>query len=297
MTDQLTTIAVLGTGIMGSGMARNLASSGFAVRAWNRTPAKAAPLADLGVTVAPTSAEAVAGADLVLTMLFDAEATIAVLDEARLALTPGTTLIQCATVGIDGCQRLGELAAELGLVYVDAPVMGTRQPAWEGNLVILASGPPSARARVEPVFEAIGRKVIWAGPAGQGSRLKLALNGWVVTLVEGVAEALTLAQALDVSGDLVLEALRGGPLDSVYLQSKGTMMLTGDFTPSFTLSAATKDARFITEAARAAGLDLGVLEAARRHMETAMDAGHGDLDLAAMYLPRSATATAPGESR
>jgi 3-hydroxyisobutyrate dehydrogenase len=283
MTDQ-PTVALLGTGTMGAGMARNIAGAGLPLRVWNRTRAKAEPLAEVGATVADSAADAVRGADVVITMLFDAESVEAALGDARDGLGAGTLLLQQSTVGVAGADRLAGLAAELGLVYVDAPVLGTKKPAEDGALVVLASGPDDARARVEPVLEAIGSRTVWVGEAGQGTRLKLVANSWVLTVVEGIAEALTLATSLGVEPRQFLDVVKGGAMDAPYVQLKGAAMLAGDFAPAFGLDGAAKDAGLIVEAARAAGADLGVLEAVQQHLARALDAGYGDLDMSATYL-------------
>lgn len=272
-------VALLGTGIMGRGMARNIVEAGIPLTVWNRTPAKAA---DLGADVARTPAEAVAGASVVITILADARVVEQVVREA--APAPGTVWLQQATVGVDGCARLEQVAADLDLVYVDAPVLGTKGPAEAGALTVLASGPDEVRDAVTPVLDAIGAKTVWLGEAGMGSRLKLVVNSWVLTVVEGVAESLTLARALGLDPQQFLDVVRGGPLDAAYVQVKGAAMLNGELAPQFPLWGAAKDARLIEEAGREAGIDLAVIEAARRHFELAMADGHGDLDMAATYL-------------
>lgn len=283
MTDQ-PTVALLGTGTMGAGMARNIAAAGIPLRVWNRTREKAEPLADAGAQVAASPADAVRGADVVLTMLFDADSVESALTEAREGLAPGTILLQQSTVGVAGTDRLLALADDLGLVYVDAPVLGTKKPAEEGALVVLASGPESARPSVEPVLDAIGSRTLWVGEAGQGTRLKLVANSWVLTVVEGIAEALTLAKALGVEPQRFLDVIKGGAMDAPYVQLKGKAMLEGDFTPAFGLDGAAKDARLIVEAARAAGADVAVIEAVQQHFARALEAGYGDRDMAATYL-------------
>ncbi len=283
MTDQ-PTVALLGTGVMGAGMARNIAAAKLPLRVWNRTREKAQPLADAGATVCDSAAEAVEGADVVLTMLFDVDSVAAVLREAAPGLRAGTAWLQTATVGVEGCDRLAGLAEELGLVYVDSPVLGTRKPAEDGTLVVLASGPEEARPVVAPVCEAIGSRVMWLGEAGAGSRLKLVANSWVLTVVEGIAESLTLAKALGLDPQQFLDVVKGGAMDAPYVQLKGSAMLVGEFATAFGLDGAAKDAELIVEAARAAGADLAVIEAVRDHFVRAREAGHGDKDLAATYL-------------
>jgi 3-hydroxyisobutyrate dehydrogenase len=278
------TVALLGTGIMGAGMARNIAAAGLPLRVWNRTREKAEPLAETGAEVTESPTDAVRGADVVVTMLFDADAVAKTLEEARDGLGQGAVLLQQSTVGVDGADRLAGVAEKLGLVYVDAPVLGTRKPAEEGALTVLASGPAEVRDRVEPVLDAIGSRTIWLGAAGQGSRLKLVANSWVLTVVEGIAESLTLARALGVEPAAFLDVVKGGAMDAPYVQLKGSAMLEGNFEPAFGLDGAAKDAGLIVAAARAAGADLAVLEAVQGHLARAVDAGHGGLDMAATYL-------------
>jgi 3-hydroxyisobutyrate dehydrogenase len=283
MTDQ-PTVALLGTGTMGAGMARNIAAAGIPLKVWNRTREKAEPLAEAGAVVAESPAEAVRDADIVITMLFDADSVETALDQARDGLKQGAVLLQQSTVGVEGADRLAARAEELGLVYVDAPVLGTKKPAEDGALVILASGPDEARDVVAPVFEAIGSRTVWVGAAGQGTRLKLVANSWVLTVVEGIAESLALARALGVEPRRFLEVVKGGAMDAPYVQLKGSAMLDGDFTPAFGLDGAAKDAGLIVEAARAAGADLAVIEAVQQHFARALDAGYGDRDMAATFL-------------
>ena len=284
MADAGLTVAVLGVGTMGAGMARNLAAAGFELRVWNRGRERADALADVAASVADTPADAVRGADVVLTVLWDAASVADVLAEAAPGLAPGTLWIQSSTVGVDGAAELADVAAEHGLVYVDAPVLGTKGPAEQGTLVVLASGPDDARDRCAPLFAAIGSRTVWVGAAGQASRLKLVANAWVLTAVEGIAECLTLAGGLGLDPALFLEAVRGGAMDAPYVGLKGRAMLAGEFDPAFALSGAAKDAGLIVAAARAAGADVAVIEQVRAHLDRAVDAGHGDLDIGATYL-------------
>jgi 3-hydroxyisobutyrate dehydrogenase len=278
------TVALLGTGTMGAGMARNIAAAGLPLRVWNRTPERARPLTDAGATVAESPAGAVRGADVVVTMLFDADSVESTISAAREGLSPGTVWLQQSTVGVEGTDRLAALAADLDLVFLDAPVLGTRKPAEDGTLVVLASGPDEARDTVAPILDAIGSRTVWLGEAGQATRLKLVANSWVLTVVEGIAEALTLASALGVDPHRFLDVVKGGAMDAPYVQLKGAAMLEGDFAPSFGLDGAAKDAGLIVDAARAAGADVAVIEAVQQHFARALAAGHGDKDLSATYL-------------
>ncbi|MFE9780199.1 NAD(P)-dependent oxidoreductase [Streptomyces sp. NPDC005775] len=277
-------VAVLGTGIMGSGMARSLLRAGLDVRVWNRTHEKATPLAADGATVADTAAEAVRGADVILTALNDSTAVAAALTAASDGVHRGQILLQSSTVGPDATAELAQRAVDLGLVYLDAPVSGTRQPAEQGALTVLVSGPSAARAATGPVLDAIGQRTVWvAEEPGAASRLKLVVNAWVINMVGGVAECLNLAEGLGVDPRTFLDVMKGGPLDTAYLQGKSAAVLSGDLTPSFALSTALKDTRLILEAAGHAGVRLDLTQASAARFERAEAAGHGGEDMIATY--------------
>jgi 3-hydroxyisobutyrate dehydrogenase len=273
-------VGFLGTGIMGAPMVRNLRRAGHDVRVWNRTRAKAEPLAQDGATIAATPAEAVAGVEVVVTMLADGPAVESVMAEAASAAT-GATWWQASTVGIAAHERLAAIAAEHGLGIVDGPVLGTRLPAELGKLVVLASGEDADVERCAPLFEAVAAKTIRLGAAGEGTRLKLVLNHWIAGLVALLGETVAFAEAIDVDPAQFLATIDGGPLDSAYAQMKGKAMLERSYDPSFTLALAAKDVRLVLEAAETAGLSLGLAPAIGERFAAAIDAGHGDEDLAA----------------
>lgn len=273
-------VAILGTGTMGAPMAVNIAAAGHEVRAWNRSRERADPLAEHGVHVAGSPAEAVEGAELVVTMLSDGDAVEAV--AADLAFPDGAVWAQMSTVGVEATQRLVQRAASAGVPIVDAPVLGTKAPAEQGRLTVIAAGAPEARERCEPVFDAVGaRTVVLADEPGAATQMKLVLNAWLVALVEGLAEAIALAEGLDVDPAKFLEIIDGGPLGPPYAKMKGTMMIERSYEPSFSLALAAKDARLALDAAAASGLELPALEAIRAQLEKAVEQGHGDADMAA----------------
>ncbi|QNN54562.1 NAD(P)-dependent oxidoreductase [Nocardioides mesophilus] len=277
------TVALLGTGAMGAGMARNIAAAGIPLRVWNRSTDRARPLAESGAKVCDSVAEAVDGADVVITMLWDADSVEQTLREAAGSFAAGAVLLQTTTVGVDGAAQLDKVAAELGLVHLDAPVLGTKGPAEQGNLVVLASGPEDARDRVDAVLEAIGSRTLWVGGAGAGSRLKLAANAFVLSLTGAVAQSLALTRALGLDPQLFLDALAGGPLDAPYVRIKGGAMLAEQYAPAFGIEGGVKDADLILEAARGNDLDPVVLQAVRDQLVRVLEAGHTDEDIAAVY--------------
>lgn len=274
-------VAVIGTGTMGAGMARSLQREGHEVRAWNRTRSKAEPLADDGITVADSIAEAVQGADAALTMLFDVESVLANGDELTGALGDGVWL-QTATVGPDGMGRIAAAYPDANLL--DCPVLGTKQPAEQGKLVPLVSGDPALVERVQPVLDAIASKTVVAGTElGQGSRLKLACNAWLFSLTAAAAQSIALAEALGLDGSLFLQTIEGGPVDSPYAQLKGGMMLKGDWTPSFEIDGGRKDLGLIADAIRGNGVDPRLIEQVKALFDAAStEQGHGGDDLAAV---------------
>jgi 3-hydroxyisobutyrate dehydrogenase len=277
-------LAVLGTGTMGAPMARNLLRAGHQVTVWNRSPDRAEALVADGATAAGSPAEAVAGAEVVLTMLFDLDATRSVVEEAADALAEDVVWLQTGTVGPDGTAELAQLASTRGIGLLDAPVLGSRKPAEDGTLVVLASGDPQLRERATPVLDAISSKVVWAGDApGAASALKLACNAWVLSLTAATAQSLALARALQLDASLFLEAIAGGATDSAYAQTKGPAMLAADFTPAFGLDGAVKDLGLILDAARVSGVHTGLLEALQQAYTGASARGHGADDIAAVY--------------
>jgi 3-hydroxyisobutyrate dehydrogenase len=262
---------------MGAPMARNLAAAGFGVRAWNRTAQKARGIE--GVEAFDDAAEAVAGADFVATILSDGDAV----EETVRDLEFGDAVwLQMSTVGIAATERLMSLAD--GVPFVDAPVVGTKQPAEEGKLVVLASGPREAREHAKPAFEAVAARVVELGEAGEGTRLKLVINSWLVILLQGLAETIAFAEATGVDPQVFLDTIDGGPTGPPYAALKGKMMIARKFDPAFSLALARKDAALVLEAAERHGFDAPLVELVARKMDEAIDAGHGDEDMAATFF-------------
>lgn len=284
-------VALLGTGIMGSGMARNVAAAGHPVVVWNRTREKAEALAGAGIEVADTPAAAAAGADLLVTVLFDADATEAVVTgpDGAFAAEHGPGLwVQSATVGLD-YEHLASLARAAGVTYLDAPVLGTKGPARAGELVTLLAGAAEARQRALPVIEAWSSKIILlGGEPGPASRMKLLVNTWLAVLDVGLAEVLTLAGQLGVPGRDFLDTLEGGALWAPYLGIKGELMIDQDFEPHFPLVGLHKDLDLSRAAGNVAPGELPVLDGVLDALQGALEAGLGDRDMAAVIeaLPR-----------
>jgi 3-hydroxyisobutyrate dehydrogenase len=248
---------------MGRAFAVNLAAAGFAVSGYNRT--RRADVEELDFPVSTDAATAVGGADVVIAMLTDAAATSAVLlaPQALEALEPGAIVVNSATIGVT---EVGELARALAearpdLVFVDAPVSGSKVPAEQAAVTILASSDADdemLRARLAPVFDAIGRRTVWLGPTGAGSAMKIVVNTWLVHVMQGIAETALLAERLGIDPQAIADTLSGGPLDTPYAAAKLRKIGSGDHSTEMALSLGAKDARLAVEAG--AGLDLPVSE-------------------------------------
>jgi 3-hydroxyisobutyrate dehydrogenase len=278
----MTTVAVLGTGKMGAGMARQLLQHGHSVRVWNRSRDKAEPLADAGATVAGDPAEAVRGAEVVVTMLYDAASVAEVLEQAAPGLAEGVVLVQSSTVGLD-IDGVAAAAERVGVRLVDAPVLGTRKPAEDGTLVVLASGDPALRAVVDPVLDAIGSRTLWvADEVGPASRLKLVCNSWVGALTAATAQSVALAEGLGLDPRLFLDAIAGSASDSAYAHLKGGAMISGEMPVAFDVDGVRKDTTLIRAAAEHAGVATDLVIAVQALFDRASEAGNGAEDMAAV---------------
>jgi 3-hydroxyisobutyrate dehydrogenase len=303
MTEQgsETRVAVLGTGIMGSAMARNLVRAGLPTTVWNRSPSAFAPLVEAGARAAASPAEAVRDAQVVITMLPTADVASSVMFDAGVweALPSGAVWAQMGTVGVDETIELARRlsAVRSDVLYVDAPVSGSKGPAEQGKLLILASGPAEAEPIARAPFSAIGRKTLWLGDVGQGSRMKIVVNAYMAILIEGVAEALELASRLGLDADQLAEAIDGGPLDAPIADAKLHKMEQRDYAADFPLRWAVKDVDLALEAA---GSDPPALLAALSpQWHAAVDAGLGrkDVSAARLALARGGGAAGAGARR
>src|SRR5258708_15873404 len=275
-------VAVLGTGIMGAGMARSLLRSGLDVIVWNRSRGRAAPLAADGAQVAGTAAGAVAGADAVVTMLWDGGSVAEVMTAALPAAPDGVLWAQTSTVSLhDAGVRLPALARRYGARYVDAPVLGTRQPAEDGKLLVLAAAPGPLRDLVTPLFDAIAGRTVWVSERpGDSTRLKLVANSWVGTIVAATAQAIAFAEALGLDPQGFLDTVRGGAVDTPFVHLKGQATIAGEFPPSFTVAGAVQATALIVPTMRDAGTDATLIDAVACQFGKAADGGHGGEDMA-----------------
>lgn len=284
-------VAVVGLGTMGAGMARSLLRNGHDVRVWNRTPDKAAPLVEAGAIQATSVAEAVTTANIIITMLFDADAVLDVAGDITEAARPDAIWMQCSTIGVDVWPELSRRCGTT-LRLIDAPVLGTKQPAENGALVVLAAGPADAVAEAAPVFDAIGNRLVSVGPeVGQASALKLVCNSWLATLTAGAAQGIALAEALGLDPQLFLDTIQGGTQDAPYLQRKGAQMIAGTYPEGFGVAAALKDVALAQQASSSVGVPTELLDALSALLHRAVERSDGHDDVAAIRRAFDASTT------
>jgi 3-hydroxyisobutyrate dehydrogenase len=274
-------VAVIGVGTMGHGMAASALRAGLPTTVWDRTPSATRNLAALGAQVAESAADAARRAAIVVTMVPDADAVIATArDEGMLAaLAPGSIWVQMSTIGVAGIERVAALVEQErpDVTLVDAPVSGSKGPAEQGELLIFASGPDDARARVTPLFDALGRQTLWVGPVGTGTRVKVINNTWLAFGAEAVDASVALAHRLGVDTGTMVDALEAGPLVSPWQSAKLARVVNGDFSPQFALRLALKDVRLALDAA---GDDqFPALRCLADEWQQAVATGLGDQDL------------------
>jgi 3-hydroxyisobutyrate dehydrogenase len=279
-------VAVIGVGTMGSAFARRLLGAGMRVSVWDRTPSVAASFAKAGAVIAATPEEAVREADVVITMVPTIAAIEETMPRALAALPHGAIWLQMSTIGVDGTERAIALAKEHrpDVVFVDAPVSGSKTPAEEGKLLILASGPAAALDTLAPVFSALGQKTMRWERAGNGSRMKLVLNTWLAVLGEGIAETAVLAQSLGVSLTDVSACIGSTALSAPWALSKLDKIERGAFEPDFSLALASKDLHLALDAANRANQKLPMAQSIATQWESALQTGLGDRDVIGAYL-------------
>jgi 2-hydroxy-3-oxopropionate reductase len=283
----MTTVAVIGLGIMGGPMAANLLAAGYDVVGYNRSSDKVEKLVSRGGRGAADVAEAVRDADVVLTVLPDSpdvEAVVlgegGVLDAAK----AGTLLIDASTIRPDVSVRLAEAARARGLRAVDAPVSGGEAGAIEGTLSIMVGGTADDVAAARPVLEAVGSTVVHVGPAGSGQTVKAANQLIVAGTIQLVAEALVFLEAHGVDTEAAVEVLAGGLAGNRILDRKAAGMITRQFRPGFRVDLHHKDLGIVTSAAREAGVAIPVGALVAQLMGALCAEGHGSLDHSALLL-------------
>jgi len=279
------TMALLGTGFMGSPMALRLLSAGFKLTVWNRTPGKTKEAVQAGAVQAPTSTEAVAGASVVISMLTGAPAFEEVFFASRTAeaISPGAVVIDMSTTSPAVARDFASRLRPRKIDYIDAPVSGGTKGAAAGTLAIMAGGDEQLIARLAPVFKPMGN-VRRIGPTGTGQLCKLANQAIVAVTIGAVAEALVIAEKGGADPAAVREALRGGFADSRILSEHGKRMIDRNFTPGGVVSNQIKDLNALQKLAGELGVTLPLTTTVQQLFDHLGATGGMDLDHAALFL-------------
>jgi 3-hydroxyisobutyrate dehydrogenase len=281
MADNRPKLAVLGLGTMGRAMAGSALRNGIPTVVWNREPGVARRMADQGAEVATSPADAVKAANMAITMVTDAQAvTTIAIDLGMLeALPAGAVWAQMSTIGLEGTASISSTVERQrpDVLFLDAPVSGSKVPAEQGKLIIFASGSEQARPTAEPVFDAIGQRTVWLGQVGMGSRMKLVNNTLLAFAAEGVANSLALARKLGLEVGSVRDAFEGGPLVSPWMAGKLSRIEDDNYSPEFPLTLALKDVHLALE--QADPQRFTALASLAREWEDIEQQGLGDQDV------------------
>lgn len=281
-------IAFLGLGLMGGGMARRLLGAGFSVTVFNRTPARAEPLAAAGARVAGSPREAAAGAEVVFSMVADDAASRAMWlgpDGAIAGAARGAVLVECSTLTVAWVQELAQAAAAAGAECIDAPVTGSKNQAAAGELNFLTGGNAAALETIRPALNAMGRSVTHLGPTGSGALLKLINNFLAGVHVAATAEAVAWIERTELDRAQAIAFLSDSAVGSPVTKTVAARMCAPDFTPNFFLRLMAKDLGYASGEAAKAGQQLTSAAMARDVFQRAIAAGHGDKDMSAVVEP------------
>jgi len=278
-------VGFMGLGIMGTAMASNVLKAGYPLLVYNRTPARTAPLVRLGAEAAASPRALAQAADVIIAMVTGPEALNDLLfgpEGAAQALGPDQVFIQMSSVSPSYTRELARKLEATGAAFIDAPVSGSKKPAEEGTLVILAGGEPEQVAAATPLLSTMGKKVVYCGPAGQGAMMKMMINLLLGLMMEGFAEALNFGKAGGLDFDAMLEVVSSGPLNCGLYQMKAEPLRRGDFPPAFPLKHMTKDLKFLVDTAYETGASMPVGHLLLHLYRLGVSQDLGDLDVAAI---------------
>jgi 3-hydroxyisobutyrate dehydrogenase len=283
-----TRVTLIGLGTMGTGMAGRLIAAGFPLTVFNRNASKAEALVKAGATLAASPRDAAAGADVVLSMLSDDDAARQVWlgDHGVISgAKRGAILIECSTVSPGWIRELAAAAATAGCELLDAPVTGSKPQAAAGQLVFLAGGSAAALDTARPVLAAMSKDIIHLGPTGSGAMMKLINNFVCGVQVTALAEAIAFIERTDLDPAKAVAVLTEGAPGSPMVKTLSGRMTARDYTPNFMLKLLTKDVTYAIAEARKLAIPLATAEATVGVLKTAIDAGHGEQDMASVIEP------------
>lgn len=283
-----TRVAVLGLGLMGSGMVRRLLAAGMEVSIYNRTPERARPLAAEGARAASTPREAAEGADVIVGIVADDNASRSIwmgTDGALEGTRAGAIIIESSTLTVGWVRQLAEAAREREIDFLDAPVTGSKVQAAAGQLLFLVGGSTDVLDRARPVLGPMSRDIVHIGPSGSGALIKLVNNFLCGVQAASLGEAMAFLEKGGLDRDKTLEILLQGAPGSPLVKLLADRMARHDYTPNFALQLMMKDLQYASIEAEQLGLQLTTAPAAEEVFRKAVDAGHGEADMSAVVEP------------
>ena len=283
----MSTVAFIGLGAMGSRMAANLIAGGFKLRVWNRDKAKAKPLADKGATLAASVADAVKGAEFVVSIVSDDVATREVMLGAGGvigAAAAGTIVLDCSTNTPGMAREVAKAAAARKVLYLDSPVLGSLPQAQGKELVIMVGGDQAAFEKAQPVFAAMGRMTRYMGESGTGASIKLVNNMLSASLMAALGEAAQVIEAARLDPKAAAEVLGEGAVGCRVVKGKLPKMLARDFSAQFHLELMDKDVRYFLQLAGEVDRAAPIASLVRSQFQSARRNGLGKLDSSAVFL-------------
>lgn len=278
-------IGFIGLGIMGDPMSRNILKAGFPLTVYNRSAEKMEPLIQAGANRASHPCELVEQSDVVILMLTGPEAIDAIIsaDNNRfLALMNGKILINMSTVSPAYTIELNKKLAQYSIHFIDAPVSGSKKPAEEGTLIILAGGNKETITKVEPILLSMGKKVVYCGEAGKGSSMKMVVNLLLGIMMEGLCESINFGQKCGLATETILDTILSGPMSCGLFNLKTTMLQTGVYPPQFPFKHMTKDLRFVIQTGDQKGAALPIGYSVFQIYRQGMGHDLGDMDFCAV---------------
>ena len=280
-----TKVGFMGLGIMGAAMAANIFKAGYPLMVYNRTPDKAEPFAHLGAGVASSPKALAHAAQVLIAMVTGPEALNELLwgqDGAGPELGPGKIFVNMSSVSPRFTRELAEKLAPSGAAFVDAPVSGTKKPAAEGTLVILAGGAEAKVKELEPLFLTMGKKVVYCGPVGQGSMMKMFINLLLGVMMEGFTEALNFGRLGGLDFEAMLEVVFAGAMNAPMFQVKAANLREKNYPPAFPLKHLAKDAKFVVDTAYELGAPVPAGHLLLHLYRMGVARGWGDEDISAI---------------
>jgi 3-hydroxyisobutyrate dehydrogenase-like beta-hydroxyacid dehydrogenase len=278
-------VGFMGLGIMGTAMAGNVQEASFPLMVYNRTAAKAESWAKQGVGVASTPASLAQVSDIIILMVTGPEAIEHLLwgdGGAASALDEKKTLINMSSVSPRYTRELHQRLVPTGVTFIDAPVSGTKQPAEQGTLVILTGGPEDKVAELEPLFLAMGKKVVYCGDVGQGSMMKMFINLLLGVMMEGLAEVLNFGSLGGLSMEAMLDVVFAGAMNSSMFQVKAPNLQQKEYPVAFPLKHLAKDLKFVVDTAYDLRAPVPVAQTLLHLFDVGVGQGWGDEDISAI---------------